>query len=308
MTLVYGHAADDIGFLVADTLLSSEFELRGHKGPVTGKFHALKIQILNGKVAVAYAGDVEKSVKVINALQAALSEEGIVDTPAKLHALYREETDKAGGKMTDCEFLMLQIIEGGKKKLSKINGDGTRQVERAYIGDAAEYRKMTALRRPYIPPPSQEVQQPDGTFVTQPLVTSKGEIEFIEIWDAIERLPHQKMSGDLGVISGNSVRVRDAKLSGEFEYLQSGMASISPAEGKSGYSLLSSNSGRRGVAIYYVAGRFGYLFVVGDSEPCRKEGAHTIQDFIKLAHDKYGSAPYSAAALPAPAAPYRFSI
>jgi hypothetical protein len=96
------------------------------------------------------------------------------------------------------------------------------------------------------------------------------------------------MTGDLGVISGNSVRVVDARISGELEYLQSGEASISPAEGRGGYSLLSSNSGQRGIAIYYVAGKFGYLFVVGDSEPCRKEDALTIQDFIKLAKDKYG--------------------
>lgn len=288
MTLICGHASDDIGFLVGDTLLTNEFELKGHEGPVNGKFHALKIHILNGRLAVAYAGDVDKSNKAIHALQAALAKDGVADIPKNLHELYREGIEKSGGEATDCEFLVLQIEQDGKKKLSKVDGKGARQVERAYIGDAAEYKRMTELRRPYTPPKSRQVQQSDGTFVTEPLVASKGEIEFAEISDAIERLPHQKMTGDLGVISGNSIRVVDAKISGEFEYLQSGEASISPAEGKGGYSVLSSNSGQRGVAIYYVAGRFGYLFVVGDSEPCRKESAQTIQDFIKLAKAKYG--------------------
>jgi hypothetical protein len=47
MTLVVGCATPDIGYLVADTLLSFEFDLKGRAGPVNGEFHALKIQILN---------------------------------------------------------------------------------------------------------------------------------------------------------------------------------------------------------------------------------------------------------------------
>jgi len=68
MTLVVGHAAKDIGFLVGDTLLSSEFELKGDTGPVNEKFHALKIQILDSDTAVAFAGDVETSFDLIKKL------------------------------------------------------------------------------------------------------------------------------------------------------------------------------------------------------------------------------------------------
>lgn len=288
MTLVVGHATDDIGFLVSDTLLTTEFELKGHEGPVNGQFHALKIQILNGRVAVAYAGDVAKSIKTINALQAALSTDGVANAPKKLHELYREEVERSGGKTTDCEFLVLQIDQEGKKKLSKVDGERALQVERAYIGDAAEYKKMVALRRPYTPPMSQQVQQPDGTLATEPLAMSKSEIEFAEVSDAMERLPHQKRGGDLGVISGNTVRVVDARISRELEYLQSHEAGVSPAEDKGGYSLFASNSGQRGIAIYFVAGKLGYLFVAGDAEPCRKEYAETDRDFIEIAKAKYG--------------------
>ena len=41
VTLVVGRAAPDIGFLVADTLLSFPFELKGHLGPVNQRFHTL---------------------------------------------------------------------------------------------------------------------------------------------------------------------------------------------------------------------------------------------------------------------------
>lgn len=44
MTLVIAHASEDIGFMVADTLLNHEhFELKGDIGPVDGEFHCLKI-------------------------------------------------------------------------------------------------------------------------------------------------------------------------------------------------------------------------------------------------------------------------
>jgi hypothetical protein len=64
MTLVIGRALSDIGFLVADTMLSVAFELKDHKGPVNGKFHALKIQIIDSNTAVAFSGDVEGSFEL----------------------------------------------------------------------------------------------------------------------------------------------------------------------------------------------------------------------------------------------------
>ena len=66
MTLVVARVTQDIGFIVADTLLSSEYVLRGNTGPVNGMHHTLKVQILNGATAVAFAGDPAQSTKLIS--------------------------------------------------------------------------------------------------------------------------------------------------------------------------------------------------------------------------------------------------
>ncbi len=62
MTLVVGYADSTICYLVGDTLLShQDFRLPGDVGPVNGEFHSLKIQILTGRVAVAFAGKFEEA-------------------------------------------------------------------------------------------------------------------------------------------------------------------------------------------------------------------------------------------------------
>ena len=56
MTLIVAMANDDIGFMVGDTVLTPLLEVRGNPvGPVNGEFHGLKIQILDGKTAIAFA-------------------------------------------------------------------------------------------------------------------------------------------------------------------------------------------------------------------------------------------------------------
>jgi hypothetical protein len=56
MTLIVAMANVDIGFMVGDTLLTPLLEVKGNPiGPVNGEFHGLKIQILNGKTAIAFA-------------------------------------------------------------------------------------------------------------------------------------------------------------------------------------------------------------------------------------------------------------
>ena len=57
MSLIVGYAASDIGFLVADTLLSYPTETYNPRKPVIEKFHALKIHILRPDIAVAFAGE-----------------------------------------------------------------------------------------------------------------------------------------------------------------------------------------------------------------------------------------------------------
>ena len=83
MTLVVACATSDIGFMVADTLLSSEFELKGRVGPVNGKYHALKVQILDPSTAIAFAGDVEPSFDLIKNLHTELRENPSMNVPER---------------------------------------------------------------------------------------------------------------------------------------------------------------------------------------------------------------------------------
>ena len=147
---------------------------------------------------------------------------------------------------------------------------------------------MKQLQRPRSVPAMQHVQQPDGTFSVLPFVQSEGEIEFGEISAAMEALTHRRQSKSVGAIAGCVTRVVNARISGELEYLQSVEASVTPWEGNSGFSLLASNTCTRGIGIDYRSGKMGFLFVVGDREPCHKETAETIKQFIEVARVRYG--------------------
>jgi hypothetical protein len=285
MTLVVGCATPDIGFLVADTLLSFPFYLKGRTGPVNGENHALKIQVLNATTAVAFAGDVEASLDLIHTLHAKLSADSMIDPCEQLFASYHGLAARTSAP--DCEFLVLQLAARGKK-LAQITREGVFECDRAYIGDAAEYKRMKQLQRPRSAPAMRHVQQPDGTFSVVPLVQSEGEIQFEEISAAMEALTHRRQSESVGAIAGCVTRVVDARISRELEYLQSVEVSVTPWEGNSGFSLLASNSGTRGIGIYYRSGKMGFLFVVGDREPCHKEAAETIKQFIEVARARHG--------------------
>src|SRR5215831_3094780 len=259
MTLVIGGVTPDIGFLVADTLLSfDKYEAR----ETVQRSHALKTQILNPDTAVAFAGDVAVSLNIISNLNAELRADPQTRICNRLFELYQERT-------RDCDFLVLQLTAEGRK-LAHIADEKLSYCNKAYIGDGDEYKRMMELRHPCDPPKIQMVQQPDGTFRTVPLVTSEGEREFEEISRALEQLTHRRaqgrQQGSVGAICGCIVRVVDARISGKLEYLQSGEASISPWEGKSGFTFLASNSDIRGIGIYYRSRKMGFLFIVGDSE------------------------------------------
>jgi hypothetical protein len=285
MTLVVGCATPDIGFMVADTLLSFAFDLKGRPGLVNGESHALKIQILNPMVAVAFAGDVETSLHLIRDLHTALSTDPTINPCELLFTSYSAVAMTSPSP--DCEFLVLQLTADGKK-LARITRDGVFNAIRAFIGDAAEYNSLKGLEGPYSGPTVQQVQQPDGTFRTVPLVPTEGEVEFAVVSDAMEALTHRRRSKIVGAIAGCVTRVVDARISGELEYLQSVEASLTPWEGNSGFSLLASNSGTRGIGIYYRSGKMGFLFVVADREPCHLERAETITQFIEIAKARYG--------------------
>lgn len=287
MTLVYGAATEDIGFLVADTLISFDSERNGRTGLFNGSNHILKIQILNASVAVAFSGDIETGLDLINKLNTELYQNRDIEIPETLLQIYKTHTETVNSHIYDCEFLILQIIQN-QKKLAKVTQKKLIYCERAYIGDSVEYSKMMQLRQPVQMPQMQLIQQPDGFFREAPLVISKGEFEFAEISDAMQLLTYQLKSRTVGAVCGCVTRVVDARHSGEFEYLQSIESRVSLEEGRTGYSYLTANSGVRGIGIYYRSGKMGFIFIVGDTQPCHKENAETLTQFIKLTHAKYG--------------------
>ena len=200
---------------------------------------------------------------------------------------YKQKLASCSGEKPDCEFLVLKLEANGKR-LAHITATGLRFCERAYIGDAAQYMRMTELRRPYEAPKEQHVQQPDGSFKIEKVIESKGLIEFTEIGFAVQALVQQREKDGVGAIAGNIIRVCDARELGELEYLQTHEASLSPAEGQAGFSLLASNAGVRGIGIYYIAGKIGFTLAAGDTETCRKEAAESIEAFKQIAKQKYG--------------------
>jgi len=288
MTLVYGGADEDIGFLVGDTLISFDAVRDGSAGNFDANNHTLKIQILNASTAVAFAGVVEAALAIINKLSSEIKANPNINVPDKLYQLHKNHVTKiADPRLTDCEFLVLQIM-GGARKLAKVTEHEWKYYERAYIGDAVEYTKLMQLRHPYQAPTTRLVQQSDGSFREEPLVMSKGQIDFSEVSDAMEQLTHQLKSETVGAVCGCVTRVVDAWPSGDLEYLQSIESGVSAEEGVTGYTYLSSNSEIRGVGIYYRSGKMGFLFIVGDTEPNQKEYADTLTQFIDIAQKKYG--------------------
>ena len=119
MTLVVGCATPDIGYLVADTLVSFSIPLIGRNETLKNETHCLKVQILNGETAVAFAGDhgvVETSHDLIASVYAELRSNPQLDPSEKLFELYSQLT--AAHRAPDCEFLVLQLAEKGKDACS----------------------------------------------------------------------------------------------------------------------------------------------------------------------------------------------
>lgn len=285
MTLVIGHAGDDIGFLVADTLISyPSGTAYNPREPALDRFHGLKIQILSPVVAVALAGDVENAMVSIRTLREEILSSGVASIADRLAELRRKNA-LLGKPCPD--FLVLWVADDGSKRLARVCDSGISFCQRAYIGDSVEYQNFRRLCMDYNGPRSRNVQQKDGSI--QDVIVTEGEKEFDQVSDAMERLTHQRRSMTVGAICGCVVRVVDARISGKLEYLQSVESSISIEEGEAGFSLLAANAKEpRGIGLYFRRWHAGLLFIVGDSTPCRREQAPTIRDFVALAHKKYG--------------------
>ena len=225
LTLVVGYASKDIGFLIADTLLTPEFALKGDEGPVNGKFHALKIQILNPDTAIAFSGDSATAFAIINRTGVLLNSAPESDVCTLL-----TEAQKEFGETQDCEFLVLRIAQDGKK-LAHITNAGVLHCERAYIGDPAAYRTLMELTRPPTIPQTEIIQQPDGSFISRPYASNAGEIEFQRLSDAMELITNSNRRNTVGAIAGCVIRVADARRSKRLEYLQTVEGQIPPLRG-----------------------------------------------------------------------------
>jgi hypothetical protein len=288
MTLVVGYADKDIGFLVGDTLLSYPVEQYNPREPFIEKFHALKIQILNSDVAVAFAGNVQLSLSILKQLSEELIVTPELNVPQRLLELHSDYTSQHSSLQGSCDFLVLLITPEKAKKLALIADGHVNFVQRAYIGDSAEYANFKNLMAPYCPT-THNIQSIDGDGGNWHLLPTDGEKEFDQVSDAMESLTHKRRSETVGAICGCVTRVVDARISGKLEYMQCVEASVSPAEGNGGFSLLASNVGaKRGIGIYYRGWKAGLVFVVNDEVSCRKLIASTIGEFIELARNDYG--------------------
>ena len=289
MTLIVGYADKDICFLVGDTLLSYPIEKYNPRDPFLEKYHALKIQILTPDVAIAFAGDVATSLSIIKQLHEELIVDQQLNVPQRLVELHNGLAKQHGSLQQNCEFLVLLITSEKTKKLAHVTEAHFEYVQRAYIGDSAEYVNFRNLMESYSGPKIHHIQNLDGSWSNSSSFVTDGEKEFGQVSDAMETLTHQRRSETVGAICGCVTRVVDARISGKLEYMQCVEASVSPAEGHGGFSLLASNVGLiRGIGLYYRGWQAGLIFVAGDMIPCRKMVAATIGEFIEIARIQYG--------------------
>jgi hypothetical protein len=278
VTLVIAYADSDIGFMVGDTLLSHEcFPLKGDIGPVNGEFHSLKIQIMNGSIAVAFAGKFEEAYQATKKLKDKLSLRPDTDPVAWLAE--REGLD-------GCEFLVLLNLD--RKLLFRISDGTIAEFRTTYIGLQDEYQKYLKLRMPYGGPATRRVV--DGDAAKDVAVTD-GEKEFDVVSTAMEALSRDTVGRKhetVGAISGCVIRVVDARLTKALEYMQAVEVSNFPWEPEGGYALLAANTDNRGVGIYFKAGQRGFILPTCGEGPCIASEAPDLGAFLKEAKDKFG--------------------
>jgi hypothetical protein len=287
MTLVVAHAGDRIGFMIADTLLSSPAPLRGEMRPLNGASHALKIHILSGSLAVAFAGDPGLACGLIAAVNSDIEADPALDVPQRLFEKYQERASHMPQDQRS-DFLVLCLSADGPRLHKVTLEDGVRAAERAYIGDPEGYRQLTELVGAYAGPTVRTVQQPDGSFVTEKFEPTDGEQWFATASDALEALCHRRSVETVGAVTDAITRVVNARISGELEYLQAAYVGRSVEEGNSGYTLLAANKGKRAMSIYFYAGKVGFVFLPGDPAGCQRLAAASDMQFIDVAREQYG--------------------
>jgi hypothetical protein len=277
MTLVIGYVDSDIGFMVGDTLLSHEhFRLKGDLGPVNSEFHSLKIQVLNGSIAVAFAGKFEESYHAVRELKGVLSANSNIDP-----VVWLAQKDGLNG----CEFLVL--LNRKQKQLFRIADGKASEFQTTYVGMQDEYKKYLELRKSHAGPATRVVI--DNSEKTEIAVT-EGEKEFDVVSEAMEALSRDTVGrkhATVGAISGCVIRVVDARLSKELEYMQAVEVSNFPWEPEGGFAVLAANTENRGVGIFFKAGGRGFILPTCGESPCIASQAPDLAAFLKEAKDKF---------------------
>jgi len=147
-----------------------------------------------------------------------------------------------------------------------------------------DYQRYTELRQSYAGPLVRLEADVE-------IAVTESEKEFDVVSDAMEALSRDtvgKKYVTVGAISGCVIRVVDARLSKQLEYLQAVEASNFPWEPESGYTLLASNNETRGVGIYFRSGRRGFMMPVCGEAPCIASHAADLNAFIAEGRDNFG--------------------
>ena len=131
-----------------------------------------------------------------------------------------------------------------------------------------------------------------GTNYLQPTQISfeppNGEAEFARISAALTALVQSRAYHSVGAVSDAITRVVNARISGALEYLQEIYAGQSPEEGFTGFALLAANTDPRAMAIYFYAGRVGFLLIPGDTKGGRRIAVATQREFVDTVTENYG--------------------
>jgi hypothetical protein len=172
------------------------------------------------------------------------------------------------------------------EKVVQLHWGDFRECQRAFIGDLSEYKRYLGYRKQYNGPATRTIANGDGSISS--VEVTPGEREFDIVSDAMELTTWDnvgKKYATVGAISGAIVRVVDARISGDFEYLQTVEIAHFPWEPLSGYTLLASNEDRRGIGIYFRSGNRGFILPVCAESACVPISALTLNSFIEVARD-----------------------
>ncbi len=280
MSLILAQVSQNFGWFVGDTLLTHGLPRYYSADDINSESHALKIHILNEKICIAMAGEVELAMSVINQAGKLIENKTyILDNTLfdKICEIYKKECTPEN--LNACNFLVMVISEGGNILVKIENGEWS-LCQKAYIGDSRVYRNLQQKRIPH--KSFSPIYNEDGSSKLEPTILSEIEKEFIEIDVAMEKISGRAIDSTVGLIGDNVVRV-GINSKNTFQYFGKAYTNTSFVETevkkRIEANLLISSNPKYGLGIYYSEGLVGYLFISGDSVYCRKIQVSDLQDF-----------------------------